>query len=81
MRIHIQRKPVLNLDEGNRDLAEFDKSVFPAADDVQIAILHDNDGLWLTVVQDTPEELEDVLVLPGFERLMVKPIKLSRTLH
>jgi hypothetical protein len=81
MRIHTQRKLVFNLDEGIRELAEFDKSVFPAADDVEIAILQDNDGLWLTVVQDTPEELDDVLVLPGFQRLMVKPIKRDRTLH
>jgi hypothetical protein len=81
MRIHTQRKLVLNLDEGRRELAEFDKSVFPAAEDVQIAILQDNDGLWLTVVQDTSEELDDVLVLPGFQRLMVKPIKPGRTSH
>lgn len=71
----------MNLDEGRRELAEFDKSVFPDADAVEIAILQDNDGLWLTVVQDTPEELDDVLVLPGFQRLMVKPIKRDRTLH
>ena len=72
MRIHLQRKLVLTVEHGQREIEIFDPAVFPDAADVQVAIIPDEQGLWLTIVQETPLPLDQVRILPGFHRISVE---------
>jgi hypothetical protein len=69
MQIHIQRKLMLDFEQGSREMREFDPSVFPMSDDVQINMIPDDEGVWLTIIQDTPQDLDEVMILPGFHRV------------
>lgn len=81
MRIHLQRKLVATPELGSRELAEFDPSVFPEAIDVQVELIPAHDGLWLTIAQETPQDLDNVPILPGWERMIVGVPKRFHHLH
>ncbi|WP_260927320.1 hypothetical protein [Novosphingobium sp. 9] len=66
-RIHIQRKHVLEATIPLGVAVEVDPSVFPLAEGATMAVIPDFDGLWLTIVQETTQALEEVPILEGFE--------------
>lgn len=81
MRIHLQRKLVASPEEGGRELVRFDRSAFPEAIDVQIELIRGHDGLWLTIAQETAQELDEVPILPGWQRMVVGAPKRFCQLH
>lgn len=71
MQIHVQRKRVLSMEPA--ELERLDLSPYARAADVQVAVIPDEEGLWLTIVQETPVPLNQVPTLPGFRRVWLKP--------
>ncbi len=68
MRIHLQRKLVVSLEQGQVEIVRLDLSPFAQASDVQVVIIPNEQGLWLTIVQETGQSLDEVPILPGFHR-------------
>ncbi|GEM_PF-6638728 len=67
MLIHIQRMRVAT--EDAREVEMLDLSIYPEADDIQVGVIPNEEGFWLTVIQETPTPLDEVPILPGFHRV------------
>ncbi len=81
MRIHLQRKLVVSLEQGQTEIAGLDLSPFARASDVQVVIIPNEQGLWLTIVQETGQPLDEVAILPGFHRTTVELPEPPDVLH
>lgn len=66
MRIHLQRKRIASMD--STELEGLDLSLFAEAFDIHVGVIPNEDGFWLTVIQETAVPLDEVPILPGFHR-------------
>jgi len=73
MRIHVQRKRVLSMEPS--EIERLDLSAYSGAADVQVALLPEEDGIWLTIIQETPVPLNQIPLLPGFRRVWLRPAR------
>lgn len=71
MQIHVQRKRVFSMEPA--ELERLDLSAYCEASDIQVAVIPDEEGMWLVVIQDTPVPLDQVPILPGFHRTGLGP--------
>jgi hypothetical protein len=67
MRVHTQRKLVQNVDTAEQELEKIGQAALAGAEGLGIALIPDEQGLWLTIVQKTDLPLANVPLLPGFE--------------
>lgn len=58
-----------------------DLSAFGDADDLVVAIIPNEEGVWLTIIQETAEPLDEVAILPGFHRAYPWPADPPEVLH
>ncbi len=68
MRIHFQRKHIASMD--STEVEGLDLSLFPVAFDIHVGVIPNEDGFWLTVIQETDVPLDEVPILPGFHRCL-----------
>ncbi len=78
-RVHLQRKLIPSMD--GQEVDGLDLSPFAAAADIHVGIVPNDDGLWLTIIQETDVPLDEVPILPGFHRYVPEVPGQSRSLH
>jgi hypothetical protein len=65
----------------SHELEGLDLSLFAEASDIQVGIIPNEDGLWLTVIQETELPLDEVPILPGFHRYVPNLRAQNSTVH
>lgn len=78
-RVHLQRKRIVSMD--SHQLDSLDLSPFAAAADIHVGIVPNDDGLWLTIIQETDMPLDEVPILPGFHRYVPEVPGQNMSLH